>query len=551
MRFAAWLARQQTPTLARLASALGLGVPRATAPEALRQEIERAAPAAWERCLTELREPEWAAARFLLAWPWPEPPRADSVTALQSRDAGAHAEPLARLIDWGIVLPIVQSPFTVHEMADEALPLLLPRALGVLRGRLEKRVEPPAVTCEPSEQWLSDLYHIAAQARLAPLSVTQAGMVYKRDLKGLEERLHGGGHPVIDRISPNFRTASLINLGLAIGLLRLDRERRRLEVGPVVADFLAAPPAERAQIAWQAWERALLPTDRRSRLLIALLQTAHPDQWIELDSIARLLEDLTRQFLRSCGSPTAVPAHAEGLDALVLHMLMFGLLTAGAEPAWPEPAERFPRTALWLRLTPAGRAFLAGEPLPALPPEGGGFFVQPHFEVLVPPDCPRRVVWELESLADLAQADRASIYRLREASIVRALRSGRSPSDILEFLSAHSLKPLPQNVAYQLSAWCARFGRVVVARAVVLCTKTPELLTELLRHPEIKARAVARLGPCAAALSVPDPKALAARLESLGYPPPADIVELGSPEVAQRFGLDTIRDPINEENCAP
>ncbi|HEX6972182.1 MAG TPA: helicase-associated domain-containing protein, partial [Limnochordia bacterium] len=469
MRLASWLTEEGPGAAGRLAQRLALETGRIDDPGAL----ARAAVSAWPERIETLSEHERDALRLLVAWPWHEPPRANRVGALLGE---THKTPraLRRLIDWGIVLPHEKPPYTVYEIADEALPLAVEAACGHRLEAIAYRADPPPII-DRGEGRLGELFHLLCAARIGALSVTKTGRMYKRSVQAIWQRLQKGQRPILDALG-DFRPTFFVRLALVLNLLRTDGVHRTIRLGAAATDFLAASPSERLAAALSAWERVIAPRHRRARLLYALLRLAPASAWAELGSLRRILTALTEEFIAHCRRNATVsigtPAHVE---SAVCHLLALGLVEAGGSPPRPETEGPMHSQELWLRLSPIGQGFLADGSVPPLAPEEGRFIVQPNFEVVAPPDVAWPLLWKLEETAALARADQASVYRLDRPSIIGALRAGRTPQEIESFLAAHSRTGLPQNVAYQITAWAGGFGRVALARAVILLADTPDL----------------------------------------------------------------------------
>jgi hypothetical protein len=83
----------------------------------------------------------------------------------------------------------------------------------------------------------------------------------------------------------------------------------------------------------------------------------------------------------------------------------------------------------------------------------GKFYVQPDYEILVPPDVSFAIRWELSFIADHIRTDQVGVYRLNEQSLQRALWSGRSLEQCLQFLSEHCFYCIPDSIQSALKQW--------------------------------------------------------------------------------------------------
>ncbi|WP_161556826.1 helicase-associated domain-containing protein [Paenibacillus amylolyticus] len=92
--------------------------------------------------------------------------------------------------------------------------------------------------------------------------------------------------------------------------------------------------------------------------------------------------------------------------------------------------------------------------------QSGKFYVQPDFEVMVPPDVPAEVCWRLEQYCERITRDHMSIYRLTKERMEIAAASGLKWVDIADFLQRHGQGELPDHVFATLKDW-ATVGELV------------------------------------------------------------------------------------------
>ncbi|AZK46976.1 hypothetical protein EIM92_13110 [Paenibacillus lentus] len=86
------------------------------------------------------------------------------------------------------------------------------------------------------------------------------------------------------------------------------------------------------------------------------------------------------------------------------------------------------------------------------------FYIQPDFEIIVPPEVPFAVRWELEVFTESVVTDRLSIYRITNDSVAKGIRLGRSRADILCYLHRYSAG-IPNNIASALEEWGSEKGK--------------------------------------------------------------------------------------------
>ncbi len=154
-----------------------------------------------------------------------------------------------------------------------------------------------------------------------------------------------------------------------------------------------------------------------------------------------------------------------------------------------------------MRLTELGQYLLGKNLCPAAAvTAGGSLIVQPNFEVLVLDALAHLdLVAQLDSFAESQSLDRAAIYHLTRASVVRGLGAGWDLTQIIEVLTAHSREPLPQNVQQTLTDWTREYERVHLYRdAEILEAPDAATLDRWLSDPALGLLLPRRLTPTVA-----------------------------------------------------
>ncbi|WP_145151243.1 helicase-associated domain-containing protein [Paenibacillus xylanexedens] len=82
-----------------------------------------------------------------------------------------------------------------------------------------------------------------------------------------------------------------------------------------------------------------------------------------------------------------------------------------------------------------------------------GFYMQPDFDMLVPPGAGPDVIWMLEQCAERVTRDRMSIYRMTREQIISAIAKGHALHEVMEFLDQYALTGVPENVRIALADW--------------------------------------------------------------------------------------------------
>lgn len=158
----------------------------------------------------------------------------------------------------------------------------------------------------------------------------------------------------------------------------------------------------------------------------------------------------------------------------------------------------------------------------ALPDPVDHFLLQADLTVVVPGPLERELAEQLGTAADIESAGAATVYRVSEASIRRALDSGRTAGELHEFFTRCSKTPVPQGLTYLIDDVARRHGqlRVGLAAAFVRC-EDPALLAQAIAAPAVRRLELRLLAPTVAISQAPIAELLAA-LREAGLAPAAE-----------------------------
>ncbi|MCW2495924.1 MAG: hypothetical protein JWQ77_1848 [Jatrophihabitans sp.] len=184
----------------------------------------------------------------------------------------------------------------------------------------------------------------------------------------------------------------------------------------------------------------------------------------------------------------------------------------------------------------------------ALPEPVDYFLVQPDLTVVVPGPPTPELARDLAVAADLESTGGASVYRVTEASLRRALDSGRSASELAAFLSERSRTPIPQSMQYLIDDLSRRHGalRSGAASAYLRCDDE-SLLTRVVTDRNVAVLQLRRLAPTVVVTTAPVARVLDV-LRQAGYAPAAEaadgeVVSLSgdAPRAPSRQPVRTVR----------
>jgi hypothetical protein len=362
-----------------------------------------------------------------------------------------------------------------------------------------------------------------------------------------------------------------------VGVRDLRRTARELGVDEPVAALIAETAAAAGLLnATHELESVYLPTaefDTWLRHDTATRWTELASAWLAMTRQPSLVNQRgDRDRVISVLGPDAERGTIPALRTQVLGAL--GALAPGAAPidradvlrhlAWQAPrratgqrplADAILAEADLLGLTAAGgltgytRTLLDGSRAvaehvltDALPDPVDHFLVQPDLTIVVPGPPTAELARELTLVADIESTGGASVYRLTEATVRRALDAGRSGTDLRAFLAARSRTPLPQALTYLIDDSSKRHGalRTGVAGAYLRCDDE-SLLTRVVSDRDVGPLQLRRLAPTVAVSTAPVARVLEVLRES-GYSPAA---EAPDGEVIS-LGYDSARAPSRQ-----
>ncbi|MGL4306494.1 MAG: helicase-associated domain-containing protein [Mycobacteriaceae bacterium] len=147
------------------------------------------------------------------------------------------------------------------------------------------------------------------------------------------------------------------------------------------------------------------------------------------------------------------------------------------------------------------------------------FLTQADLTVIAPGPLVPEVQSEISSVADIESSGTATVYRVTEESIRRALDAGRTAAELHSLFHTRSRTPVPQSLTYLIDDVSRRHGqlRVGVASSFIRC-EDPALLTEALTSKASAALGLRLLAPTVAISQSPISEVLT-QLRSAGFAP--------------------------------
>ena len=449
----------------------------------------------------------------------------------RTRDAAPGTpsdRPVQRLLAAGLL----------RQVDDETV--ILPRLVGqVLRGEVPGPVELAPPDPVVSTTTAADVDAVAAGAVIdllrevevvletlgaAPVPELRSGGLGVRDVKRLT-KLTG----IDDR-----RLGLILEVSAAAGLIAagLPDPEPPDGGGPywaptVAADrFIESPVAARWHLMASTW----LDLPARPGLIGGRGPDGKPYAALS-DSLYSTAAPLDRRLLLSLLADLPVGA---GVDAAEASKAMIWRRPRWAVRLQPHPVGDLLTESHMLgivgrgAITSPGRMLLAGDAGAAdamarvLPDPIDHFLVQADLTVIVPGPLERDLAEQLASVATVESAGAAMVYRISEASIRRALDTGRTAGELHALFAMHSKTPVPQGLTYLIDDVARRHGqlRVGMAASFVRC-EDPALLAQAVGSPAAEPLEMRLLAPTVAVSQAPISEVLAA-LRSAGFAPAAE-----------------------------
>ncbi|MGI8816213.1 MAG: helicase-associated domain-containing protein [Pseudonocardia sp.] len=158
----------------------------------------------------------------------------------------------------------------------------------------------------------------------------------------------------------------------------------------------------------------------------------------------------------------------------------------------------------------------------ALPEPVDQVLLQADLTAIAPGRLRADVAEELALVADVESAGGATVYRITESSIRRALDTGRPAAELHALFAQRSATPVPQGLSYLIDDVARRHGRLRGGSARSFLRADDEvLLAEVLAHPAAESFELRRIAPTVLVSEL----ALAQLLEALrraGFAPVAE-----------------------------
>lgn len=286
---------------------------------------------------------------------------------------------------------------------------------------------------------------------------------------------------------------------------------------------------EKTQVLSADRDRRAIPVLRRD--IVGLLADLDPGSALTEDQILAVLDDRQPRRAGDLRRLTVAATIREGTD---LGVLGAGALSTAARlliaPHTGTPAER------------RAHANRVAEALAvALPVDVDHVLIQADLTIVAPGPLVASVARSLRLLADVESRGHATVYRISESTIRRALDAGWDADAIHELLTRISRTPVPQPLTYLIDDVARRHGAVRVGSALAYVrSDNHEALSEIVADRRLRPLGLHRLAESVVVSQAPTSELITA-LRSAGYAPAAETPD----------GVVVIRRPEDRRTRAP
>jgi hypothetical protein len=185
------------------------------------------------------------------------------------------------------------------------------------------------------------------------------------------------------------------------------------------------------------------------------------------------------------------------------------------------------------------------------------FYVQPDFELLLPPTVSPQVEWEVSIFADPVSSTDMRIYRITRETFYRGLESGKSGQEIIQFLASHATSKIPSGLEQALVEWDKQFGKLHFVEVTLLRVSTLEIANVIHTSKSCQPYILSRIGDLDFIVKKEQSSQFHKHLQQMGYfpqlfnSPKMSSLVPSVPESGQRKGWFPLDPSIPVYDLAP
>ncbi|KRE51836.1 helicase-associated domain-containing protein [Paenibacillus sp. Soil724D2] len=328
------------------------------------------------------------------------------------------------------------------------------------------------------------LFHFqVACIQQSSLPLTNKGTLHKKQLQKLTEYLalpndilRSAGLNYAFRDVYDEPAALMIEMAIRMGFLSIHSQGDRYLFNQTA--FLGwlqdSYDSQQGQL-YQIWRQLLVPAPVWLEHGISLMERGEFGQWYDVDVIVK--------GIRSCCSLGGQVTDESSLRKAIMTtwiapLSVFRFIELGTDK----------ENHIWFRwlITPIqevlhykDKDFRSLETYVDVSPS---LYVQPDFEILLPPDVFLRTEWDIAAFADLQTTDLVRTYRVTKESFYRAWEKGMSSEEMIRILHENALYEVPAHITITLQQWGEQAGKLYIEEVTLLRCRSEDIAEALLRN---------------------------------------------------------------------
>jgi hypothetical protein len=341
------------------------------------------------------------------------------------------------------------------------------------------------------------------------LLLTAKGILHKKQLQKLTETISMPNEPLNGlQINYSFSEhyeigfAVLLDFALRLGLLCSEAHKISLNK-QVLREWLACSFDHQQQKLYRLWKELWVNIPIWLQHTITLMEKMDivDGEWGSMKHIFLWLQD------------SEIPVNGLKQEELQTELLQ----------RWLNPLHsfRFIELAvdgageLWFRwLIQMGSSIVEEVQLPS-----GAFYVQPDFELLLPPDVAPHIEWEAAVFAEPRGADLLRVYRITKESFHKAIETGVSGEAVTQFLRNHSIHQVPESLQITLQEWNKQYGKLIFCEVTLLRCESAEVAEAIKNSEGCRSYVEVMLGEKDFIVRKNQAASFYKQLEQMGYSP--------------------------------
>lgn len=383
-----------------------------------------------------------------------------------------------------------------------------------------------------------DLFHMLVIAASGEITLTQKGTLHKKTILKLTDQLQLANFgdcklPFTYACTEVYEPGLAILLDAAVRLGLLQREESSIKLHKdTLAEWLSLTFGQQQSRLYQLWKQNAFPAAPWLQHAISIMQTIPDFQWCSINEIAVWLGQNQVQM----GGLTEGRLIGELLQQWVLLLEKFRWIELVKDDQY------------WFRwLISVDVSEMSGQATRT--EEKGCLYIQPDFEILLPPTAPFLVEWEIAAFSQLTRSDQVRTYLITKQSFHRACDAGADWREWIDSLKKWSAYAVPDNVLHMLEQWGSQYGNVYFTEVALLRCLNKEMADLIVNNDKCKPFIQEKIGESSFIVSGDQIAEFRKLLEQMGAYPRRSLVKTetasNDKQCLSLQGWITSRDPIH------